>query len=175
MKTVLSLAAVLAAAAVSAANAEFAPGNFVAINGVAGPQFGNPQWGTNAGQGLHQLGGVSNYFDSVSGPNYAIVVTSTVVNPYSVIFDINFSAFFPGDFSAVAFEIVGLKQDNTIVDVAGNSAGFQWDGNNVVWSGTGAELADLGTLSFKVFQIPAPGAIALVGLAGLAGGRRRRA
>lgn len=176
MKTRLTLASVLAAAAVAAAaNADFYDGQEIAISGFAystGP-VGNTSWGFAAGQGLYDLGYTGNFFDSVYGPDYPVVVNSTVNDPYSVTFSIDFSGFFPGDFETHAIEIVGLKSDFTISGVQGNSQGFTTDGNNVLWQGTGAELASLGSLNFKVFQVPAPGALALLGLAGLARNRRR--
>jgi len=176
MKTRLTLASILAAAAVAAAaNAEFYDGQEIAVSGFAyssGP-VGNTSWGFAAGQGTYDLGYTGNFFDSVYGPTYPVVVNSTVNNPYSVTFSIDFTGFFPGDFDLHVIEIVGLKSDFSIIGVQGNSQGFQTDGNNVVWQGSGAELASLGVLSFKVFQVPAPGAVALLGLAGLARNRRR--
>ncbi len=176
MKNRLALAAALAAAAASVANAEFAVGNEVSVSGWAsGGNAGSTTWGTVAGQGLHDLGFQTTFWDSVWGPNYPVIVTSTVVNPWSVEFNINFTGFFPADFAEHEIVISGLKYDDSIMGVQGNSNGFQLTDTGVAWFGSGAELSLLGTLSFKVVQVPAPGAIALVGLAGLASGRRRRA
>lgn len=175
MKTRLTLASMLAAAAVAAAaNADFYDGQEVAVSGFAySATIGNTSWGAVAGQGLYDLGYTGNFFDSVFGEDYPVIVNSTVNNPYSVSFSIDFSAFFPGDFDLHEIEIVGLKSDGSILGVQGNSQGFSTDGNTVFWSGSGAELASLGSLDFKVFQVPAPGAVALLGLAGLARSRRR--
>lgn len=174
MKTCTVFAAVAAASIAGFAAADFVEGASVAISGVAGPEFGGTFWGTDADQGTHTLGGVSNYWDPFF-PSFAISVSSSVESPYSVTFQIDFSEFAPGDYSEHELVISGLKSDGSIAGVAGNSNGFSTDGNTIFWSGTGAELASLGTLSFKVFQVPAPGALALLGLAGLTRARRRRA
>ncbi|MFO0783326.1 MAG: hypothetical protein U0636_06550 [Phycisphaerales bacterium] len=179
MKTCTLIASTLAAAAIAAAaDADFAVGNQVAINASFGPGAGNDlgTFGTFAGQGYHSLGGQSTYWDTNDAPfAYTVNVTSTVVNQWSVMFSMDFSNFAPAYYSNYTIDIVGLKTDGSLLGVQGNSNGFNTDGNSVTWSGTGAELQGLGSLTFKVYQTPAPGALALVGMAGVVGSRRRRA
>ncbi len=184
MKTRIALAAFAAAAVAGLAQAEFAPGNFVGVTGHASgspnPDIVDTGWGTGYDQGQHQLGGVSNYWDAVYGPSLPVFVTSSVVNPYSVIFTIDFSQFVASDYTLYSFDITGLKSDGSILGVAGGATGgtggFSTDGNNVHWEGTISDLANSGfVLSFKIYQAPAPGALALLGLVGAAGVRRRRA
>lgn len=179
MKTCTLIASALAAAAIAAAaNADFAVGNQVSINGAFGPGLGNDYgtFGTAAGQGTHSLGGQSTYWDTNDSPlHYTVEVTSTVVNQWSVIFSMDFTNFEPAYYSNYTIDIVGLKSDGSLLGVQGNSTGFSTDGNSIHWQGTGTELQGLGSLTFKVYQTPAPGALALVGMAGVFGSRRRRA
>jgi len=165
----------LAAAAVAAAaNADFYDGQEVFVSGFASSSvFGNTSWGYAAGQGAYTLNQFDAFYDAVYGPDYEILMISEVNDPNSVTFVINYTSFFPADYEFHSLEIVGLKNDGSILGVQGNSTGFATDGNVVTWQGTGAELAGLGELVFKVYQVPAPGAVALLGLAGLARNRRR--
>lgn len=176
MKTRLSLAAVLAAAAVAAAsNADFYQGQPVDVTGNCYATFGNTGFGTGYGQGVHQLGGSNGYWDAVYGTSYPVQCSSFVNDPNSVSFVFDFASFFPSDFFLITIDITGLKSDFSIAGAQGNVGTFTTDGNNIHWEGNGADLAATGVLAFKVFQVPAPGALALVSLSGLAAGRRRRA
>lgn len=180
MKNHIALAALLASAAAAAATAEFFPGQPVGIVGTASassnPNIQDTTWGTGQsdGQGSHQLGGQSQYWDSVYGPTLPVFVTSTVNSPFSVTFIIDFTQFVASDYSHYTIDIYGLKSDATIQGATGNFGTFTTDGNSLHWEGSGADVAAIGVLGFKVFQAPAPGAIAVLGLAGLAAGARRR-
>lgn len=184
MKTRFTLAALAATAVAGMAQAEFADGNLVAVTGLAvgspNPDIQDTGWGTAFDQGMHALGGNSNYWDTVYGTGLPVFVSSTVVNPYSVIFTIDFTQFVASDYTQYSFVITGLKSDGSIIGVAGGATGgtngFTTDGNSVNWNGTYGDLADSGfIMTFKVYQAPAPGALALLGLVGAAGARRRRA
>ncbi|MBL6998159.1 MAG: PEP-CTERM sorting domain-containing protein [Phycisphaerales bacterium] len=55
--------------------------------------------------------------------------------------------------------------------------GWSWNsytGYLIIGSGSGTVSASSGSFSFTVAGVPAPGALALLGLAGLAGSRRRK-
>ncbi len=181
MKTRIIVASLIASAAVAAsASADFVAGNLVGVNGSFGPGNGNDfgQFGTFVGQGAHALGGNSIYWDTNDQPfAYTVLVSSTVNDIHSVSFSLDFTNFAPAYYSVYHIEITGLKSDGSIAGVGGNATGFSvsQDGNTVMWDGTGATLASIGTLSFKIDQVPAPGALALLGCAGLVGARRRRA
>lgn len=170
MRQFFAAAAVAAIAFTGAASADFFEGQGVAINGTAGPQFATA-WGTAEGQGLHNLGGFTQYFDPFF-TQFTIDVSSTV-NVGSVSFLISFSDFAPGDFSTHTVDILGLKADGTIEKVISNLGNISTNGNDVSWIGTGAELALEPDLEITVFQIPTPGALALIGVAGLVARRRR--
>jgi hypothetical protein len=78
------------------------------------------------------------------------------------------------DYSHYTIDIFGLKDDGSILGASGNFGTFTTDGNALHWEASGSAVSTIGVLSFKVFQAPAPGAIAVLGLAGLAAGARRR-
>jgi len=174
MRNIFAAAAVAASLAVAgAANAEFFPGQPVAINGAAGPQFGGTSWGTWKDQGLHNLGGNSQYFDATFGPILPVFVNSSFINAQTISFEFDFGGFFPGDFDFHAIDILGLKQDGSIIEVTASQGIVQTNGNDVHWDGSGSGLANEPDLKITVVQIPAPGALALLGVAGLAARRRR--
>jgi len=173
MRKFFVAAAVAAIALAGASNAEFFPGAPIAINGAAGPEFGGTTWGTWAGQGLHNLGGVSNYFDSIFGPAFAVIVSSDVINPNLLSIVLDFTTFAPGDFSLHSANFISLKNDGSIVGVSASAGVAFTDGNNIHWEASGAEVAGAGTIKLLIEQIPSPGALALLGVAGLAARRRR--
>lgn len=175
MRRFIAAAGLAALAFAGAANAEFFPGQLVTINGVAGPQFGGTSWGTNDGQGQHGLGGSSTYWDANFGsPDVLqVFVDSEFLAPNIISFTFDFGQFFPADFSNHEIHILGLKQDSSIVGVTASQGQIVHNGNDVTWFGTGAGLGDNPDLKITVEQIPAPGALALLGVAGLVARRRR--
>ncbi len=177
MKTTSMIASLAATALAAAAGADFFAGSPVSVSGTAGPQLGGTTWGTSAGQGQHALGGSSIYWDSVFGDpqTWTVGVSSTVNALHVATFVINFSQFGAGEFSTLTVDIVGLKQDGTLLSVAASSGQGSTNGNTVHWQGSGAAMAQLGTLTLTIQQSPAPGALGLLGVTGLIGIRRRRA
>jgi MYXO-CTERM domain-containing protein len=173
----LLVPAIAAALCAAAANAELIPGAPLSVSGTAGPEFGGTTWGTSAGQGVHLLGGSNTYWDATFGNPVLLTVgvSSTINNPYSATFYFNFGDFQPSDFTQLTIDIVGLKSDGSIDGVASSQGVAITDGNAVHWSGFGGEVSEGGILWITVSQVPAPGALALLGVAGLVGGRRRRA
>ena len=176
-RSLCTLACLAATAAIAtAAHAEFVVGDLVSVSGTAGPELGGTSWGTQDGQGAHALGGSNVYWDATFGnPVFLTVgVSSLVNNGGSVTFTIDFSAFQSSDFTLCTVDILGLKQDGTLDLVTASQGMSSTDGNNVHWMGSGADLSEDSTLLITVRQGPAPGALALLGAAGLAGARRRR-
>ncbi|HRQ76430.1 MAG TPA: hypothetical protein PK098_10980 [Phycisphaerales bacterium] len=177
-------AAVLAAGLGTVAHASPIPGQGIVINGVAGPEFGGTFWGS-AVQGDHAFGGTSVYNDPFF-PSFFVTVTSGVIPPdqlpqgkkFGGYFEINFTNFAPGDFTNHSIVIGPLKQPgqpNHINFVGLDGVGnVGTDGYNIVWEGLGAALAQSPVVFIYWFQVPAPGALALLGVAGLVGVRRRR-
>ncbi|MBL9140331.1 MAG: hypothetical protein JNK53_00570, partial [Phycisphaerae bacterium] len=139
MKQYTLTATALACAFATAASAEFFPGQPVAIIGTAtdspNPGIVDTTWGTNQtpDQGFHHLGGQSEYYDSVYGPTLPVFVSSTVINPWSVVFSINFAAFVASDYSHYTIDIFGLKSDGSILGASGNFGMFSTDGNSIHW------------------------------------------
>lgn len=178
MKKCTFIASLLASAAVVAvANAEFAIDNHVSVSGTA---FGNDGLISTTYGGGHLLGSGSQFIDDVYGPNFFVIVTSNVVSSTMVTFSFDFSNWTPYDYPQNAIDIYGLKSDLSIFQVTSSAGTVITDGNDVHWYGTGAEITGPpeGNGSYKLLitveQVPAPGALALLGMAGLAGTRRRR-
>lgn len=175
-----SLACTLALASAclvtTTAAAEMIAGNEVFIQGVAGPQNGYTYWGSNINGMNHALGTTGQTFADSSSSNFFVTVSSWVNSPTSVTFCIDFSNYGPGQYSLHAFEIIGLKNDHTLVGVtATQGTAIIQDGNKVRWDGTGQGLVGDPLVYLKIEQSPAPGAVALFGLAGLTARGRRRA
>jgi MYXO-CTERM domain-containing protein len=163
------------AAVATPAVAEFAAGNQVFIQGVAGPQNGYTYWGTNVDGIMHALGATDQqYFDSFA-PTTFVSVSSWVNSPWSVSFSFDFSGFDPGQYSVHAFEIIGLKADGSLASVQASvgSASVQ-DGIKIRWDGLGSALAESPKVFLTIEQVPAPGALVALAVGGLTAGRRRR-
>lgn len=176
MRKFIAAAAIATFAFAGAAQAEFFLGQEVSINGAAGPEFGGASWGTWVQQGTHQLGGSNEYWDSAFPQGtLPVYVDSEFVggDPTVLSFTFDFGAFFPGDFTFHAMDIIGLKTDGSIIGVTASQGLVQTDGNNIHWDGSGPALQNEPDLKITVFQIPAPGALALVAVAGLVARRRR--
>ncbi len=174
LASVLSVTAAAAAIA-PLARAEFAEGNPVWIQGIAGPQNGYTYWGTNINGQYHDLGDANQQYQDTFNPNNYVSVTSWVNSPWSVTFSFDFSAYSPGTYSLHALEIIGLKNDGSLSSVtASQGAAYVQAGNKIRWDGNGADLANAPKLVLVIEQVPAPGALALLTLGGLTRTRRRR-
>jgi len=170
--TVASAGIALTTAAV---RADFAEGNLVYIQGVAGPQNGYTYWGTNVDDQSHALGTAGQVFaDSFSSAGH-VLVTSWVNSPTSVVFSFDFSNFNPAQYSVHAIEILGLKNDGSLSSViASQGLAYVQDGIKIRWDGLGANLAEEPKLLLTIEQVPAPGALGAMGIAAFAVSRRRR-
>lgn len=172
MRTFVAAAAIASFSLTGTATAEFWVGQPIAVNGAAGPEFGGTQWGTWAGQGAHPIGGATIYFDAFF-PQFTVTVTSILVAPLHLSVVLDYSSFAPGDFTNHVVDLVGLKNDNSIQNVLSSQGVAGTNGNDVFWAGLGASLQQNPIVKIDIFQIPAPGAIALLGVAGIAVRRRR--
>ncbi len=159
-----------AAALSTFASAEFVLGNEVFIQGVSGPQDGYTYW-----QGFHDLGDTGQVFQNGTFPSQVVTVSSWINSATSVTFSFDFSEYDPAYYTLHAFEIFGLKEDGTLSSVS-FSQGFAYvqEGTKIRWDGSGLDLAEEPKLVLTVEQVPGPSAIALLGIAGAAGWRRRR-
>lgn len=181
MKNIIISAVACAAGTLAAtASADFFGQTPCEVTGMCfSTQLETVTWGSGAGQGSHFLNSSSTYWDDVYGSNdpltLPVFVSSQINDQWSLSFDIDFTQFHAEDFQWMTIDISRLKTDGSLLGAQGNSTGFSTDGYIIHWEGTGAELAQLGVLSFKVYQVPTPGALALLGVGGLAAGRRRRA
>ncbi len=178
MKNRIAFASILAAAALAAAaNAEFAVGDTVLIQGVAGPEGGYTYWGWNTANVPHSLGTSNQIYLDTTNPNNFVSVTSWITNAGSTVnFSFDFSHYLPGNFTLHALEIDGLKPDGSPISVtASQGTAHIGAANKVRWDGSGASLAQDPKLLLSVTNVPAPGALALIGAAGIIGARRRRA
>lgn len=170
----LIVGAVATVACTTASLGDFTLGQPITINGSAGGGNGeNTTWGTWADQGAHPIGGESIYVDSFYGEPYEVKVTSTLVDqgPLSILFD--FSEFAPGDYPVHGIDILNLKQDGSILGATASQGFIGSDGNSVFWLGAGEDLEANPFLKITIYQVPAPGAISLLALAGFSARRRR--
>ncbi len=172
MKMGILVASTVAAAAVATvASADFAFGNQIAIIGSAWSASGSQTtWG-----GGYQLG-IDAAFDASSGQPWFVGVSSQVVNPNKVVFSIDFSHFDIATNTFYTIDLSGLKSDGSIASVT-VSQGFAFisdNGNSIGWDGGGDGVLADPKVFITVEQVPAPASIALLGAAGLIGGRRRR-
>jgi MYXO-CTERM domain-containing protein len=174
----LSLSLMAAAALTASTQAEFVDGFQLDIAGTAFGSDGNAAttWG-----GAYQLGTAASYVDNLYGPPFQINVSSDVISSTVVVFSFDFSQWAPQDFPMHALDLYDLKTDLSIFDVSASAGTVVTDGNDVHWQGSGADItgAPAGNGSYKllitVTQVPAPGALALLGFAGVVCKRRRRA
>ncbi|MHC4428758.1 MAG: PEP-CTERM sorting domain-containing protein [Planctomycetota bacterium] len=148
------------------------------------------QWGTGVLGGVpHPFGGGSFYLDDILTTD--IVVDSTELPPpaakkFAGEFRTIYTTQYLSAFSFESIDIAGIKEpglDNFIntvgsTDQFGNPLGLAvTDGFNITFSASTADIL-LGGGSVRIqwtqSVIPAPGSLALLGLAGLCGTRRRR-
>jgi MYXO-CTERM domain-containing protein len=176
-RTFIATAVLASAGLMTVAHGDFAVGNRLNVYGTA---YGNDGLISTTYGGRHLLGSGSQFSDDVYGPSLFVIVTSTVVSSTMVSFSFDFSNWTPSDYPQHGINIIGLKSDLSLYQVTSSAGTAITDGNDVHWSGTGAEITGppMGSGDYKlvitVTQVPAPGALALLGLAGTLGGRRRR-
>ncbi|TVQ60047.1 MAG: hypothetical protein EA379_09090 [Phycisphaerales bacterium] len=160
------------------------PGQGITVNGQGDGAFAT-QWGTWAGGGTHAFGGSTTYPDP-GFPTFFVVVSSGAMpappgKKFAGFFEIDFTDFGAGDFPNHEIDFIGIKDPtgnnfiNSVTVIGAGSA--TTDGYSINWQGLGADIGGLGgnpIVRIEWSQIPAPGAAAMLGLAGLAGIRRRR-
>lgn len=159
----------LAATLSTAAAADFAVGNEVFIQGVSGPEAGYTYW-----QGFHDLGDSGQIFTNDTFSTQVISVTSWVNSATSVSFSFDFSNYDPGFYSLHSLEIFGLKSDGSLASVtASQGLAYVQDGIKIRWDGSGLDLVEQPKLVLTIEQVPAPGGLVLLGVAGLMSRGRR--
>ncbi len=181
LRYVLVIAAVVGLLA-TVARADLEPGDPIDIFGFFD---GEAAWGF---EGPHPFGGVSLYTDVLFGTD--IFVTSHELRPppgkkFAGLIEIFYDAVYLIDFPHFEMiEISGIKEPGgknfiNSVEVVGALADFSTistDGFNIHFEAFSGDIFIYGNsvVSITWTQIPAPGALALLGLAGLMGMRRRR-
>ena len=179
LRSVFVLAAVVGLL-VPVAQADLEFGDPIDIFGIFD---GEAAWG-----GTHPFGGDSLFTDNLFGTD--IFVTSVELEPpqgkkFAGRIDISYDAVYLSENPhSEMIEISGIKEpggNNLInsVEVLGDLANFSTvstDGFNITFEALSVKIAQHGgnTVSIVWTQVPAPGALALLGVAGLLGARRRR-
>ncbi|MCK6484718.1 MAG: PEP-CTERM sorting domain-containing protein [Phycisphaerae bacterium] len=181
------------------ARADVDCGDPLAINGSAGPEFGGTVWGTHAPAGgtnngqPHPFCGQSVYEDAFF-PGLTINVTSLPILPpppgkkFAGVISIDFTAFFPGDFTQHIVDIPLIKDpaganyiNQLIVTTRGTDGttspvpGATTDGYSIHVDVTGVQLGQQSVMDIFWTQIPEPASLSLLALGGLAMLRRRKA
>ncbi len=181
LRSVLVIAAVVGLLA-PVARADLKLGDPIDIRGFFD---GEAVWGF---EGPHPFGGVSLYTDVLYGTD--IFVTSHELPPppgkkfaglIEIFYDTLYLFGFP-HFETI--EMSGIKEPGGLnfinsVEVEGPLADFSivsTDGFNIFFAADSVDIGSYGNSVVSIIwtQIPAPGALALLGVAGLLGARRRR-
>ncbi len=184
LRNILVIAAVVGLPA-SMARADLELGDPIDINGFFDDEAA---WGSEF-EGAHPFGEVSFYSDILFGTDI-VVMSAGLPSPPEEMF-IGIIGIIYGETYLLEFphteriEISGIKEPGgrnfiNFVEVAGKLADFSTvttDGFNITFEAESSAIALYGdnTVVIAWSQIPAPGTLALLGLAGLLGtGRRRR-
>lgn len=167
MRRILAAAVLATLGFAGAAKADFYNGQPIGVEGWGDFIFGG---GTSWGGG-HDIGGVSIFPDD-NFPTFSMTLVSAILGPGHLSLMLDFANFAPSDFATLTMEFYSLKSDGSIIGVQASKGVVTTDGNNVFWSLSPGSAADE-PIKIDVFQIPAPGAIALLGVAGIAVRRRR--
>jgi hypothetical protein len=175
--------ALLAGWAATPARADLEPGQLIDIvgNGDADP---DPDWGTGVQGGpSHAFTGLTDYPDI----NGTITVTSQELQPppdkkfaAEILIDYTLHTTHLSQNAMEHIEIFGVKEPgeiNEINTVDSNVGVVTTDGFNIFFDADTIDIIAAGSIvqiTWTQRLIPAPGAWALLGLAGLTGTRRRR-
>ncbi len=189
----LALAASLALGwGASTARAGLAPDDPIIVNGAAYNTMGQLAtiWGTHATLG-HEDNGLPHLFsgsslyddDSFWGGGFNVGVSSSELTPLpgqgftaELVIDYTMGFLPLGAGYEHRVEILDITDGAAIENVEVNVGVVNTDGFSISWSAIEGDILDAGGVVTITWgePIPAPGALALLGLAGLAVGRRRR-
>lgn len=171
----------LAMAAAAMFVAGSATAGFYDFNGYGTGTYNDTVFGTNGTAGnqdngtQHEWGTVSTYEDDYyAGYTYWMQV-ATAGQAITLTFVSDTFDFDPDWYDDIWMDFLGVSGEfGTIASVETSYGEVSTDGTNIYWA-TGADGTD--GLNYEdvyiTFEVPAPGALALLGLAGLASRRRR--
>ncbi|MBM4111976.1 MAG: hypothetical protein FJ253_01175 [Phycisphaerae bacterium] len=167
------LASIVCAALGSTASADWIPGQPIAVIGTTFT-LGDPSesfWGTQVSGDFHPIGGQTSYVDPLYGASFPILVSSTLGSPQDLSIVIDFSNYVFLEIGWYEVVFPDLKPNGGILSVDATSGAASTDGVSVTWTGNVQDGFD----DVKIFisQVPTPGAISLLGLAGISARRRR--
>ena len=174
----------------ASARADLSIDDPIDVNGFANDI---PLWGTHSmmngtsDNGLpHLFGGLSQFENAeLPGLGLDVLVSSDEIFPpppgktFAGFIILDFTFFEPESFLSHHVDILGLKEPDGANFINGVSVVFgpglaTTDGFNIFWDGSGEDLMFNPVVVIEWTQIPAPAGLAVLGLAGMLGGVRRR-
>lgn len=183
------------ALSVSTAQADLMKNQPIPISGASmgNPALPNTGWGSIAhAPGLpfppgpqHPFGGLTVYDDQVFGPGFQVTVTSGAIpippgKRFAGFLQVDFTNWVPNDYLFHTFVFGPFKDQpddnpiNTLTLIGVGVAQADTTNGTISWMGFQSALMGNPIVRIEWTQVPAPGSLALLGMAGLVGNRRRR-